>query len=154
VFKIAIVLKMILSWNFCVAKRQTWYGKTGHHIKTCVENNTNLCYRNKRDFEHKSFVCLVYQILDLGPCVKLFPRKAHRRRLVGSKNSSRHRSFNLSFHVILNQIRHFDFSTHNPNVRSLFSLSFISIFEMNIFYQLCEHLLPSSQLNYRLVQTF
>jgi hypothetical protein len=42
IFEIALVSKSSLCWNFCVAKRQTLYGKTGHHTKAFVEKNTNL----------------------------------------------------------------------------------------------------------------
>jgi hypothetical protein len=38
VSRIALVLKSSLGCNFCVAKRQTLYGKTGHYTKACVEN--------------------------------------------------------------------------------------------------------------------
>jgi hypothetical protein len=48
VFKITFVLKSCLCCNFCVAKSQTLYGKTGHYTNICVENNTNLCWRNTK----------------------------------------------------------------------------------------------------------
>jgi hypothetical protein len=68
VFKIALVLKSSLCSNFCVAKRQTLYGKPVITQKF-VLNITQICVgasenfptqaqlQHKSDFEHKNIVC-------------------------------------------------------------------------------------------------
>jgi hypothetical protein len=62
--------------------------------------STQARFQHKRDFEHNSFVCLLYQILDLGPCLKLFLRKAHCRRLGDRKTLLALEA--LTYHTMLN----------------------------------------------------